>query len=103
MAPFFVAIFKMPVYTIAGAALMGTFITSVAGVVFYQLLDFYMSTQMSVGPDWVLGALFGIGGFCGMYLGARCQKYVPSRVIKLILCACILFVALKYEVGFFLQ
>lgn len=102
IAPFFVAIFKMPVYTIAGAALMGTFITSVAGVIFYQLLDFYMSTQMSIGPDWVLGALFGAGGFCGMYLGARCQKYVPSWVIKLILCACILFVAVKYVAGFFM-
>lgn len=101
VAPFFVAIFKMPVYTVAGAALMGTFITSVAGVIFYQLLDFYMTTQMSVGPDWVLGALFGTGGFCGMYLGARCQKYVPSRVIKLILCSCILFVAVKYVIGFF--
>lgn len=103
VAPFFVAIFKMPVYTVAGAALMGTFITSVAGVIFYQLLDFYMSTQMLVGPDWVLGALFGAGGFCGMYLGARCQKYVPSRAIKLILCLCILFVAVKYVTEFFFR
>lgn len=39
VAPFFVAIFKMPVYTVAGAALMGTCITSVAGVLVYQLLD----------------------------------------------------------------
>ena len=27
---------------------------------------------------------FGIGGFCGMYLGARCQKYVSVHIIKLI-------------------
>jgi len=101
VAPFFVAIFKMPVYTVAGAALMGTFITSVAGAIFYQLLDFYMGARMSIGPDWLLGALFGAGGFCGMYLGARCQKYVPGRVIKLILCSCILFVAVKYVSGFF--
>jgi len=103
VAPFFVAIFKMPVYTVAGAALMGTFITSVAGVIFYQLLDFYLGAETSVGPDWVLGILFGAGGFCGMYLGARCQKYVPSRVIKVILCASILFVAVKYIAGFFFQ
>ena len=32
IAPFFVAVFGLPVYTVAGAALMGTFITSVAGV-----------------------------------------------------------------------
>ncbi len=102
VAPFFVAVFKMPVYTIAGAALMGTFITSVAGVLFYQLLGMYWNTSIAVAPDWVLGALFGVGGFCGMYLGARCQKYVPVRVIKVILIVCILFVAMKYVVGFFL-
>ncbi len=96
VAPFFVAIFKMPVYTIAGAALMGTFITSVTGVLFYQVLDMYWSTSMSVAPDWALGALFGVDGFFGMYLGARCQKYVPVRVIKAILSVCILIVAIKY-------
>jgi len=102
VAPFFVAIFKMPVYTIAGAALMGTFITSVAGVIFYQALGMYYSSQMAVAPDWLLGALFGLGGFGGMYLGARCQKYVPVRVIKVILSGCILFVASKYVVEFLL-
>ncbi len=102
VAPFFVAVFNMPVYTIAGAALMGSFITSVAGVLFYQLLGMYLNTNMVVAPDWVLGALFGAGGLCGMYLGARCQKYVPARVIKVILSVCILFVATRYVVGFFL-
>jgi uncharacterized protein len=102
IAPFFVAIFKMPVYTVAGAALMGTFITSVAGVIFYQVLGMYYSSQMAIAPDWFLGALFGLGGLCGMYLGARCQKYVPVRVIKGILSTCILFVAGQYVVGFFL-
>jgi hypothetical protein len=102
VAPFFVAVFKMPVYSIAGAALMGTFITSVAGVLFYQLLGMYLNTSMAVAPDWVLGALFGVGGFCGIYLGARCQKYVPVRVIKVILSVSILFVAMKYFAGFFL-
>ncbi|QTA79677.1 Putative ABC sulfite/organosulfonate transporter, permease protein [Desulfonema limicola] len=99
VAPFFVTFFKLPVYTIAGAALMGTFVTSVAGVIFYQVLaNFY--TGMSVAPDWYLGLLFGTGGFAGMYLGARCQKYVPAYAIKLILCACILFVAGKYIIDF---
>lgn len=35
VAPFFVAIVGLPVYTVAGAALMGTFITSIAGVIFW--------------------------------------------------------------------
>ncbi|MCK5516361.1 MAG: sulfite exporter TauE/SafE family protein [Desulfobulbaceae bacterium] len=99
IAPFFVAFFHLPVYAVAGAALLGTFVTSVAGVGVYQLLAPFYS-DMSVAPDWSLGILFGIGGFCGMYLGARCQKYVPVQSIKLILGFCVLFVACKYIYDF---
>jgi uncharacterized protein len=50
IAPFFVTFFGLPVYTVAGAALMGTFVTSVAGVIFYQAMaPFY--PDMSVAPD----------------------------------------------------
>ena len=100
VAPFFVAIIGLPVYTVAGAALMGTFITSVAGVIFYEYLS-WVYADMAVAPDWMLGALFGFGGLFGMYLGARTQKFVPARVIKGILCTCVLFVAVRYIVGFF--
>ena len=100
VAPFFVAIIGLPVYTVAGAALMGTFITSFAGVAFYQCLSL-IYTDMAVAPDWALGVLFGIGGFFGMYLGARTQKLVPARIIKGVICGCVLFVAVRYVVGFF--
>jgi uncharacterized membrane protein YfcA len=100
IAPFFVSFFHLPVYTVAGAALMGTFITSVAGVAFYQgIAPFY--PHMSVAPDWLLGILFGLGGMCGMYLGARCQKYVPAKAIKWMLSGIIVFTALKYMLGYF--
>jgi uncharacterized membrane protein YfcA len=79
---------------------MGTFVTSVAGVAFYQgLAPFF--PHMSVAPDWALGLLFGIGGTAGMYLGARCQKHVPARAIKTMLAGVIVFTALKYVVEFF--
>ncbi len=99
IAPFFITFFHLPVHAVAGAALMGTFVTSVAGVFIYQLLAFFYP-NISVAPDWSLGVLFGIGGFFGMYLGARCQRYVPAYIIKLILCVCVLFVAGKYILGF---
>lgn len=100
ISPFFVSFFGLPVYTVAGAALMGTFITSVAGVGFYMLIaPFY--PQMSVAPDWTLGLLLGIGGMCGMYLGARCQKYVPAKYIKIVLSVILLGTALQYTVQFF--
>lgn len=100
VAPFFVAIIGLPVYTVAGAALMGTFITSVAGVAIYHFLSL-VYTDVAVAPDWMLGALLGFGGFFGMYLGARTQKYLPARIIKGMLCACVLFVSVRYIVGFF--
>ncbi|MFZ2634009.1 MAG: sulfite exporter TauE/SafE family protein [Desulfosalsimonadaceae bacterium] len=100
IAPFFVTFFGLPVYTVAGAALMGTFVTSVAGVTFYQLIaPFY--PNVSVAPDWLLGVLFGVGGMAGMYLGARCQKFVPARAIKWMLAGIIFFTALKYVAAFF--
>ncbi|HBG20862.1 MAG TPA: hypothetical protein DDY32_16750 [Desulfobulbaceae bacterium] len=97
IAPFFVTFFGLPVYTVAGAALMGTFVTSVAGVVFYQAIaPFHPS--VSIAPDWLLGVLFGLGGMAGMYLGARCQKYVPAKAIKWMLAGIIVSTALKYVI-----
>ena len=79
---------------------MGTFVTSIAGVAFYQMMaPFY--PHMSVAPDWLLGIMFGLGGMVGMYLGARCQKYVPARAIKWMLAGIILLTAGKYVFGFF--
>ncbi len=99
IAPFCVAFFNLPIYSIAGATLMGTFITSVAGAVFFSVLP---ATQgISPMPDWPLGILFGIGGFIGMYLGAKTQKYVPQKFIKIIVGTAIMFLAIKYIVQYF--
>lgn len=100
IAPFFVTVFELPVYTVAGAALMGTFVTSVAGVAFYQAIAPYFP-NVSVAPDWFLGILFGLGGMAGMYLGARCQKFFPAKAIKWMLACIIIFTALKYAAAFF--
>lgn len=102
IAPFFISFFGLPIYTVAGAVLMGTFVTSVAGVIFYQIIaPFY--PNMAISPDWLLGFLFGLGGFGGMYCGARVQKFVPAKTIKWILAGCILFTSAKYIVSFFLK
>jgi len=100
IAPFFVTFFKLPVYTVAGAALMGTFVTSVAGVAFYQAIA-PLYPNVSVAPDWLLGVLFGLGGMAGMYLGARCQKFVPAKAIKWMLAGIIVLTAVKYVIDFF--
>ncbi len=101
VAPFFVAVYGLPVHAVAGAALMGTFVTSVVGVVFYQAIAPFYSGQMAVAPDWLLGALFGLGGLGGMYCGARLQKRVKPGYIKFMLGLILLGTAGKYLLEFF--
>lgn len=99
IAPFCVAVFGLPVYTVAGPALVGTFATSVVGVLFYSVLPGALGA--STAPDWRLGLSFGVGGVAGMYLGARLQRFVPQRAIKLMLGLLIALLALKYVAQFF--
>jgi len=73
---------------------MGTFLTSIAGVFFYSVVP--VKSGLATAPDWQLGFLFGIGGLAGMYCGARLQKYVPQKLIKLTLGVLILFLAVRY-------
>jgi uncharacterized membrane protein YfcA len=98
IAPFLITFFKLPVYAIAGAVLLGTFTSSAAGVAFYSLIPINGSTA---APDWFLGILFGAGGLFGMYFGAKMQKFVAEKWIKLILGFVILVVASKYIMRFF--
>jgi uncharacterized membrane protein YfcA len=98
IAPFLITYFGLPVYAVAGAVLLGTFVSSLAGVTFYSLIPINGAVA---APDWVLGILFGAGGLAGMYLGARVQKYAPERWIKLMLGAVIAIVAAKYILRFF--
>ncbi|MCG2813725.1 MAG: TSUP family transporter, partial [Thermodesulfovibrionales bacterium] len=84
----------------AGAALLGTFITSVLGVIFYSVIP--AKAGMVTSPDWLLGFLFGAGGFIGIYFGARFQKFVPQKFIKLMLGIVIVSLALRYISQFFM-
>ena len=99
IAPFCIAVFHLPVYTVAGAALMGTFLTSIAGVTFYSIMP--ARGGLSTSPDWLLGLLLGAGGFVGMYLGARFQKFVPQQLIKIVLGLIIIFLSIRYILQFF--
>lgn len=94
MVPFLISFLGLPVHAVAGASLFCTFLTSIAGVCFYSLLAPFWPT-LEVRPDWLLGLLFGVGGMGGMYLGARCQKFVSARVLKYLLAAILLFTAAR--------
>jgi len=100
IAPFCVAFLNIPVHTVAGAAMFGTFATSIVGVAIYSTVPFY--NGQTAPPDWFLGILFGLGGLLGMYLGATCQKYVPERIIQAMLALVIFAVSANYILQFFM-
>ena len=104
IAPFLVTVFGLPVYTIAGPALFGTFASSIAGVaIYYFLVPVFVPSQPPINPDWLLGLSFGAGGFLGTYVGARLQRFIPAGGIKLILLLGILYISIKYIAGFFIR
>ena len=99
IAPFLITFFKLPVYAIAGAVLLGTFTSSAAGVAFYSLIP--LNGEVAP-PDWMLGILFGAGGLLGMYFGAKMQRYVSEKWIKLILGIIVFIIASRYVLKFFI-
>jgi uncharacterized membrane protein YfcA len=54
----------------------------------------------SPGPG--LGALFGFGGFCGVYMGPRMQKFIKASIIRICLGVIISGLPLRHILGFFL-
>jgi len=95
IVPACVMIFRLPVHSIAGAALLATFVTSAVGAATFQVMAL-CPYYTAVAPNWRLGLLLGIGGFAGTYCGARLQKHVPAVVIGWILAACIGLIAVAY-------
>jgi uncharacterized protein len=93
LAPILLAL-GFTVYEVAGAALAATFLTSVAGVVTYQLLQ--MRQGGAIAPDWTLGLSMGVGGLAGGYLGARLQPRLPETVIRRGLGIVVVLVAVRY-------
>ncbi|MCK5125163.1 MAG: sulfite exporter TauE/SafE family protein [candidate division Zixibacteria bacterium] len=103
LAPILVTMYNLPIHTISGATLCSTFVSSIVGVLFYVFIGPYFSEEASsVRPDWLLGFLLGVGGFFGIYLGARIQKYLPAKTIKILLGIIMLYIAGRYIIGYFI-
>ena len=101
LVPILVTIYGLPIYTIAGAALASTFLASLLGVILYTgIAPLFASTDLSASPDWLLGLMLGVGGMLGIYIGSRTQRFMPVRIIKIILMICILIASSKYILNF---
>lgn len=95
LAPILLAL-GFSVVEVAGAALAATFVTSLAGVVTYQLIQ--LRHGGTIAPDWVLGLAMGASGLAGSYLGAHVQPRVPDRLIRRVLGVLVVAIAVRYLV-----
>ena len=94
LAPLLVAA-GYPLALVAPAALAATFLTSVAGVLSFQLLQLVHGGG-SIAPDWALGLALGAGGLLGSYTGATLQPRVPERALRTLLGAACVAIATIY-------
>ena len=79
---------------VAPAALMSTFVTSIAGIATYAVLA--LGAEGEIAPDWVLGLALGLGGLLGTYVGASLQDRLPELFLRRLLGALALIVGLRY-------
>jgi uncharacterized membrane protein YfcA len=93
LAPVLIAL-GYSVYEVAPATLAATFLTSVAGIVTYQVLQALHGG--TIAPQWILGACLGAGGFAGSYCGARLQSRLPERNLRRLLGVIACLVAVRY-------
>lgn len=73
----------MAVATVAPAALLSTWVTSIVGVLTYAVIALHASGPVS--PDWPLGVATGIGGLAGGWVGASLQPRLPERALRTLL------------------
>lgn len=73
----------MAVATVAPAALLSTWLTSLVGVATYAVLSLDVSGPVS--PDWSLGLATGLGGLAGGWVGASIQPRLPERGLRVLL------------------
>lgn len=100
IAPVLVGAFRLPVTRVAPAALAATLLTSIAGVISFEVLAATeTANDLSRRPDWLLALLFGIGGAMGAYTGARLNARLPDRWLRVLLGVLAVGLALSYVFG----
>jgi uncharacterized membrane protein YfcA len=94
ITPFILVFYQIPVHAISAAVLLTNLATSALGVIIFVLIA--QVDGLAAGPDWLLGGLFGLGGFAGIYLGARIQHLVREKWIRLLLLAVLFYTIANY-------
>jgi uncharacterized membrane protein YfcA len=99
IAPVLAGVFRLPVKRVAPAALVATLLTSIAGVITFEILDALASaSDPGRRPDWLLALFFGVGGAAGGYVGARLNVRIPEAGLRVLLGALAATLAVTYIV-----
>jgi uncharacterized protein len=93
LAPILIGTGRPPA-EVAPAALLSTFVTSVAGVVTFTILAIHQ--HGAVAPDWPTGVALGVGGLAGGYLGARIQSRLPDALIRRLVGVLVIAIGARY-------
>lgn len=88
IAPFLVSVLRLSPRAVAGPALLATFTASVVGVAAYGALGTL--------PNFAVAIPMGLGGLLGGYLGAKLQKRIADRYIRLLLAVLSLSIGIAY-------
>ena len=83
-----------PPSEVAPAALVSTFVTSVAGVITFTILSVHADAP--IAPDWPTGIALGVGGLTGAYLGARLQSRLPEVAVRRIVGVLVVAIGARY-------
>jgi hypothetical protein len=93
LAPLLIATGRPPSQA-APAALVSTFVTSVAGVITFTILAAHQ--HGAVAPDWPTGLALGAGGLAGGYAGARLQPRLPDALIRRLVGVLVVAIGARY-------
>jgi uncharacterized membrane protein YfcA len=78
---------------VAPAALVATFLTSIAGVATFGALSLQGDGS---APDWIVGLSLGLGGLAGSYLGAALQPRLPEARLRRLAGVLAVAIGLRY-------
>jgi len=93
LAPILIGTGRSPAQ-VAPAALVSTFVTSVAGVITFTILSIHQ--HGSVAPNWPTGVALGLGGLAGAYTGARIQSRLPDTLIRRLVGGLVIAIGARY-------
>ncbi len=92
LVPFYTTILRLPIYAVAGSALISTLIISSAGTISYATLN----SGAAAAPDIRLGVLLGLGGIIGGLASAKVQRRLSSNTLHRFLGVVFIFWSLAY-------